>query len=71
MLSKGSLKQIANKLHLDDSVSSMNECLKDNRGGFLIPSSAKITDSEYARYRHLPINWDIPPVTEDDLPEQF
>ncbi len=54
MTSISSLKEIVHKLHLDDLAKSMNKCRKDTRGGFLIPTSAKVTDSEYARYRHLP-----------------
>lgn len=49
----------------------MHECGKDTRGGFLIPASAKITDSDYAKYRHLPINWSIAPITAEDLPKEF
>ena len=71
MISKSSLKQIVHKLHLDDLAKSMNECRKDTRGGFLIPTSAKLSDSEYARYRHLPVNWSIAPITKDDLPKDF
>lgn len=64
-------KKIVHKLHLDDLANSMNECRKDNRGGFLIPSSSKVTDSDYAKYRHLPIDWSLPPITKDDLPDEF
>lgn len=71
MISKSSLKNIANKLHLDGFIGSQKELLRDNRGGFLIPASAKIKDEEYARYRHLPPNWSIFPITKDDLPEEF
>jgi len=71
MISLHQLKRIVHKLHLDDLAKSMNECRKDTRGGFLIPASAKVTDSEYARYRHLPIVWSLPPITKDDLPEEF
>jgi len=71
MISLHQLKRIVHKLHLDDLAKSMNECRKDTRGGFLIPASAKVTDSEYARYRHLPIDWSLPPITNDDLPEEF
>ena len=39
--------------------------------GFLIPATAKIMDPEYERYRHLPINWSISPLTEDGLPDEF
>lgn len=71
MMITDNIKKIAHRLHIDDLLKSMNECRKDNSGGFLIPTSAKISDSEYARYRHLPINWSIPPITKDDLPEEF
>ena len=36
-----------------------------------MPTSAKIVDSEYARYRHLLINWSIAPITKEDLPDEF
>lgn len=71
MISLAPLKKIAHNVHLDDLLKSMNECRKDNRGGFLIPASAKITDSDYAKYRHLPINWSIAPITAEDLPKEF
>ena len=71
MMITDNIKKIAHRLHIDDLLKSMNEFRKDNSGGFLIPTSAKISDSEYARYRHLPINWSIPPITKDDLPEEF
>lgn len=71
MISINSLKQMASKLHLEDLSKSMNECRKDNKGGFLIPTSAKLTDTDYEHYRHLPINWSIPPVTKEDLPIEF
>lgn len=71
MMITDNIKKISHRLHIDDLLKSMNECRKDNSGDFLIPTSAKISDSEYARYRHLPINWSIPPITKDDLPEEF
>ena len=64
-------KKIVHYLHLDKLFDSIKECHKDNRGGFLIPTSSKVTDSEYARYRHLPINWALAPITKDDLPDEF
>lgn len=45
--------------------------LRDNRGGFLILFEVKITDKEYERYRHLPIDWSLSPITKADLPEEF
>ena len=43
----------------------------DNRWGFLIPIEVKLTDKDYERYRHLPVNWSIPTITKEDLPEEF
>ena len=37
----------------------------------MIPIEAKIADEEYKKYRHLPINWSIPPITKEDLPSEF
>lgn len=71
MISINNIKKIVHKLHLDDLARSINECRKDNSGGFLIPTSAKVSDSEYARYRYLPINWPLPPLTKEDLPKEF
>ncbi len=71
MISKTSLNNMVHKLHLDGFIESQKELLRDNRRGFLIPTSAKIKDCEYGRYRHLPINWEIPPITKDHLPEEF
>ncbi len=71
MMSINTIKKIVHMLHLDDLARLMNECRKDNTGRFLIPTSAKVSDSEYARYRHLPINWSLPPLTKEDLPREF
>ena len=45
--------------------SSFREFRRDSSGGFLIPTSSKVTDSDYAKYRHLPVDWSIPPITND------
>jgi hypothetical protein len=71
MMSKGSLNKIVHKLHLEGLSKSMREFRRDHTGGFLIPISAKVSDTDYGRYRHLPINWSISPITEDDLPVEF
>lgn len=72
MIIKNSIfNNMAHKLHLDELVKSQKRLLKDNRGGFLMPIEVKITDKEYERYRHLPINWEISSITKDDLPEDF
>lgn len=70
MISANAINEILNKLHLSDLAKSMWECLQDNKGGFLIPTSAKVTDMEFQKYRHLEVNWDIPPITKEDLPEE-
>ena len=71
MVSKNSINNIIHKLHLDSFIKSHKELLRDNRGGFLIPFEVKITDKEFERYRHLPINWDISPITKENLPKEF
>ena len=71
MISKNSINNMVRKLHLDDFIESHKSLLKDNRGGFLIPFEVKITDKEYERYRHLSVDWSIPPITKDDLPDEF
>ncbi|WP_298522358.1 hypothetical protein [uncultured Methanobrevibacter sp.] len=71
MISVNKLKNIAHKLHLDEVLESHKELWRDNRGGFLIPATAKIRDLEYERYRHLPVNWDLSPVTNEHLPDEF
>lgn len=37
----------------------------------MIPTSAKVSDTDYSKYRHLLINWSISPITKDDLPDEF
>ena len=43
----------------------------DNKGGLLMPSSLKFEDSDFMKYRHIPVNWEIKSVSEDCLPEEF
>lgn len=71
MISKNSINNIVHKLHLDNFLESQKEIFKDNRGGFLIPIEVKITDEEYKRYRYLPIDWSLSPITKKYLPEEF
>ena len=71
MSTKNHIIKIVRTLHLDDLFKSMKECWNDPRGGFLIPVTVKLTDPEYERYRHLEINWEISPITKDDLPDEF
>lgn len=71
MISKNSINNIVHKLHLDEFIESHKRLLRDNRGGFLIPFEVKITDKEYERYRHLPIEWSLSSITKDDLPVEF
>ena len=71
MISKDSLNNIVDKLHLDGFIKSQKRFRQDNRGGFLIPVEAKVKDKEFARYRHLPINWSITSITKEDLPDEF
>ena len=71
MISKTSLNKIVHKLKSNELLKSLNECRKDERGGFLIPSCSKATDTDYEKYRHLPVNWSIPPISQDDWPEEF
>ncbi|MBE6489541.1 MAG: hypothetical protein E7Z83_01620 [Methanobrevibacter sp.] len=71
MISKNSINNIVHKLHLDEFIESHKRLLRDNRGGFLIPFEVKITDKEYERYRHLPIDWSLSSITKDDLPVEF
>lgn len=71
MLSLNSLNKVIDKVHLSDISKSFKECLHDNKGGFLIPTSSKITDIEFQKYRYLEVNWSIPPITKDLLPAEF
>lgn len=43
----------------------------DDRGALLIPTSLKLKDLEFMKYRHLQVNWEIGAVTEYNLPEEF
>ena len=40
------LKNLIHKVHLKYIVSSMQECLADNGGGFLIPIEVKLIDND-------------------------
>ena len=71
MISKDSLNGIVNKCLLDGFIKSQKRFWQDNLGGFLIPIEAKVKDKEFARYRRLPINWSISPITKDDLSDDF
>ena len=71
MISKKDVIKFIKKVHIDDVIKSYRELLKDNRGGFLIPFEFKLTDRDYERYRHLPINWSIGQITREDLPDDF
>lgn len=70
MISKKDLINVAHNFW-DDFIKSQKELFRDNKGGFLIPISAKVKDKEYGIYRHLPINWDIPAITKEHLPKEF
>ena len=71
MISKQDFKNLIHKIHIDSFVDSHKRLHEDNRGGFLIPIEFKIKDKEYERYRHLPVNWSISPITKNDLPKEF
>lgn len=71
MISKDTLNNIMHKFHIDDFIKSQKELLRDNKGGFLIPFEVKITDKEFERYRYLPVDWSLPPLTKKDLPSDF
>lgn len=64
MISKNSINDMINKLHL-------KEFLNDNSGGFLLPLEVKLKDKEFEKYRHLPIDWSVSSITSDDLPGEF
>lgn len=71
MILKNSIDNMIHKLHLNNFFKPHKKLWNDNRGGFLIPVELKVKDKEYERYRHLPINWSVPPITKDDLPSEF
>ena len=71
MIFKNSINNMIHKLRLDEFIKSQKELLNDNKGGFLLPIEAKLSDKEYKRYRHLPIDWSINPITKDMLPDEF
>ena len=43
----------------------------DDKGGLLIPMNLKLKDIDFMKYRHLPVNWEIKPVTKEELPFEF
>ena len=65
MIFKNSINNMIHKLRLDEFIKSQKELLNDNKGGFLLPIEAKLSDKEYKRYRNLPIDWSINPITKD------
>lgn len=71
MISKNRINDMIHRFRLDGFIESQKRLMKDNRGGFLLPIEVKIKDREYERYRHLPVDWSISPITKDDLPGEF
>lgn len=70
-MSKTPLKKFAHYLNWDERLKTFRKFRKDNSGGFLIPSSSKAIDLDFERYRHLPVNWSVAPITKDDLHDEF
>lgn len=71
MISRKDIFNLMHKLHIDDFIRFQKELLRDNRGSFLLPFEVKITDEDFKRYLHLPVEWSFPPLTRKDLPEEF
>ena len=50
----------------------INNALKiDDRGAFVLPFELRLKDQEFLKYCHLDVDWDIPSVSSEDLPEEF
>ena len=44
MILKNSINNMIHKLHLDEFIKSQKELLNDNKGGFLLPIEAKLSE---------------------------
>lgn len=62
---------ISSTLTIDKIKNFLDNFRNDNRGALLIPIELKLKDIDFLKYCHLEVDWDIPPLTKDDLPHDF
>jgi len=43
----------------------------DDRGAFVLPFELRLKDQEFLKYCHLDVDWDIPSISSEDLPDEF
>ena len=54
-----------------DVMESYPKIHEDNRVQLLIPLELKLSDEQYRFYRELKVDWTIPPIKREDLPNEF
>ncbi|WP_407382044.1 hypothetical protein [Methanobrevibacter sp.] len=52
-------------------MSYINAFKIDDRGAFVLPFELKLKDQEFLKYCRLDVDWDIPSVSGEDLPDEF
>ena len=43
----------------------------DDKGAFVLPFELRLKDQEFLKYCHLDVDWDIPSISSEDLPDEF
>ena len=43
----------------------------DDRGAFVLPFELRLKDQEFLKYCHLDVDWYIPSISSEDLPDEF
>lgn len=51
---------------------SMTNALKiDDSGAFVLPFELRLKDQEFWKYCHLDVDWNMPSISSEDLPDEF
>ena len=63
---------LAIKKNLKTSLTSFIDDFKiDDKGAFVLPFELRLKDQEFLKYCHLDVDWDIPSISSEDLPDEF
>ena len=63
---------LAIRKNLKTSLMSFIDDFKiDDRGAFVLPFELRLKDQEFLKYCHLDVDWDIPSISSEDLPDEF
>lgn len=63
---------LAIKKNLKTSLMSFIDDFKiDDKGAFVLPFELRLKDQEFLKYCHLDVDWDIPSISSEDLPDEF